>query len=78
MGNWKFLRFYEDGREELYNLTDDIGETNNLARSMPEKAAELKARLDTVLISHDATIPTTVPAKPLRPARKKTAKKAEK
>ena len=30
-GDWKYLRFYEDGREELYNLKDDIGETNNLA-----------------------------------------------
>ena len=35
-GNWKFLRFYEDGREELYNLKDDIGETKNLAASMPK------------------------------------------
>jgi arylsulfatase A-like enzyme len=74
-GDWKFLRFYEDGREELYNLKDDIGETNNLARSMPEKAAELKAQLDAVLKAHNATIPTDVPAKPKRPVRKKAAKK---
>ena len=77
-GDWKYLRFYEDGREELYNLKDDIGETNNLARSMPEKAAELKTQLDAVLKAHNATIPTAIPAKPSRPARKKTAKKAEK
>ena len=77
-GDWKYLRFYEDGREELYNLKDDIGETNNLARSMPEKTVELKTQLDAVLKAHNATIPTAVPAKPSRPARKKTAKKAEK
>ena len=76
-GDWKYLRFYEDGREELYNLKDDIGETNNLARSMPEKAAEMKAQLDAVLKAHNATIPTAVPAKPSRPARKTRAKRAE-
>lgn len=32
------LLFYTDGREELYNLSDDVGETKNLIASMPEKA----------------------------------------
>jgi hypothetical protein len=45
MGDWKLMEFLEDGRLELYNLRDDIGETNNLAKAMPEKAAELHARL---------------------------------
>ena len=27
-GDWKFLYFYSDRRSELYNLKDDIGETN--------------------------------------------------
>jgi arylsulfatase A-like enzyme len=70
-GDWKYLHFYEDGREELYNLKDDIGETKNLVASMPEKAAEMKVRLDAMLKVHDATIPTSVPTKPSRPARKK-------
>ena len=30
-GDWKLMEFFEDGRLELYNLRDDIGETNNLA-----------------------------------------------
>jgi arylsulfatase A-like enzyme len=63
VGAWKYLRFYEDGREELYNLKDDIGETKDLARSMPEKAAEMKAQLDAVLKAHDAAIPTDVKKK---------------
>ena len=63
-GDWKFLRFYRDGREELYNLKDDIGETKNLLASMREKAAEMKAQLDAVLKAHNATIPISVPAKP--------------
>ena len=63
-GDWKFLRFYRDGREELYNLKDDIGETKNLLASMREKAAEMKAQLDATLKAHNTTIPTAVPAKP--------------
>ena len=57
-GDWKYLHFYEDGRSELYNLKDDIGETKNLLKSMPEKAVEMKAQLDAVLKEHQATIPT--------------------
>jgi arylsulfatase A-like enzyme len=44
-GDWKLMEFLEDGRLELYNLRDDLGETNNLAEKMPDKAAELHARL---------------------------------
>ena len=73
-GDWKFLRFYEDGREELYNLKDDIGETKNLLAAMPEKAAGMKAQLDAMLKAHDAVIPRAVPHKPKKPASKKKAK----
>ena len=59
IGDWKYLQFYEDGRRELYNLRDDIGETENLLESMPEKAAELKAALDAALIEHGAVIPAS-------------------
>lgn len=44
-GEWKLMEFLEDGRLELYNLKNDIGESKNLAASMPEKAAELRAQL---------------------------------
>jgi arylsulfatase A-like enzyme len=44
-GPWKLMEFLEDGRLELYNLDDDIGETNNLVQQLPEKAKELHARL---------------------------------
>jgi hypothetical protein len=39
------MEFFEDGRLELYNLRDDIGETKNLATQMPDKAKELHAKL---------------------------------
>jgi arylsulfatase A-like enzyme len=40
-GEWKLLEFLEDGKIELYNLKDDIGETTNLAEKMSDKSAEL-------------------------------------
>lgn len=44
-GDWKLMEFFEDGRLELYNLREDIGETKNLAAQMPDKAKELHAKL---------------------------------
>ncbi len=40
-GDWKLMEFFEDQRLELYNLHDDLGETKNLAREMPEQANKL-------------------------------------
>jgi len=45
IGDWKLMEFLEDGRLELYNLKDDIGEANNLAKTMPDKTRELHNRL---------------------------------
>lgn len=45
VGDWKLIEFFEDGRLELYNLKDDIGEKKNLATAEPEKARELHERL---------------------------------
>jgi len=45
-GEWKLITFYDDSTVELYNLAEDIGETNNLAPKMPQKAAELRQRFD--------------------------------
>ena len=58
IGDWKFIQFYEKDRRELYNLERDIGESNNLAKLMPEKAAKMKAKLDAMLKEHGAKIPT--------------------
>jgi arylsulfatase A-like enzyme len=44
-GDWKLMEFFEDGRMELYNLKDDIGEQNNLAAKHPEKVKELHAKM---------------------------------
>jgi arylsulfatase A-like enzyme len=44
-GPWKLVEHYEDGRLELFNLADDLGETKDLAAAMPDKAGELRALL---------------------------------
>ncbi len=45
-GDWKLIEFFEDGRLELYNLRDDIGEQNNLATTDPARAQRLHMLLD--------------------------------
>jgi len=44
-GDFKLIEFFEDGKVELYNLKDDLGEKNNLAGTMPDKAEELHRTL---------------------------------
>lgn len=59
--DWKLIRFFEDGHEELYNLKDDIGETKNLADSEPEKRKELSAKLTAWSEEIEALIPEPNP-----------------
>jgi arylsulfatase A-like enzyme len=44
-GDWKLIEFFEDGRRELYNLKDDIGEQHNVASRHPDKAQELHGKM---------------------------------
>jgi arylsulfatase A len=60
-GDFKLIEFYEDGFVELYNLREDIGERRNLARSLPDKAAELRRDLDTWRKSVGAQMPSPAP-----------------
>jgi arylsulfatase A-like enzyme len=41
-GDWKLIKEQRQGRWELYNLADDIGESKDLAEKMPEKVKELE------------------------------------
>jgi len=60
-GDYKLIEFYDDGHLELYNLAKDIGEKNNLADKMPEKANELLRQLDAWRKSVGAKMPTPNP-----------------
>ncbi|HUT30389.1 MAG TPA: sulfatase [Sedimentisphaerales bacterium] len=57
-GDWKLIEYFEDGRLELYNLKDDIGEQNNLVQAMPEKAGQLHELLKRWRRSLNAPVPT--------------------
>ena len=53
-GDWKLINWYQDGFVELFNLKDDLGENNNIAKQNPEKVKQLKAKLDAWLIDANA------------------------
>ena len=61
MGDWKLIEFFEDGRLELYNLAEDIGETTNLAEQKPRRAKRMQRRLAEWRASVDAAMPTPNP-----------------
>ncbi|HEU4610244.1 MAG TPA: hypothetical protein VFS31_19120, partial [Chitinophagaceae bacterium] len=44
-GDYKYLKFWKTGKEELYNIKTDLGERNDLAAVMPEKKRELAEKL---------------------------------
>ncbi|MFW5693316.1 MAG: sulfatase, partial [Thermoguttaceae bacterium] len=69
-GDWKLLEFFGDGRLELYNLADDLGETTDLAEQMPDRVEQLHAKLKAWREEVDAKMPP--PAEPPRPPIKTT------
>jgi arylsulfatase A-like enzyme len=46
-GDWKLIHWLEHDRAELFNLKEDLGETNNLAAKYPERVAALVSELQT-------------------------------
>jgi arylsulfatase A-like enzyme len=44
-GNWKLVE-ERNGKQELYNLVEDIGEKDNLADEQKSKVAKMKKLLD--------------------------------
>ncbi|UCD00231.1 MAG: sulfatase [Phycisphaerales bacterium] len=60
-GDWKLLEYFEDDRVELYNLTSDMGEQNDLSEEMPERVAELRRRLEAWRRTGDAQMPVANP-----------------
>jgi arylsulfatase A-like enzyme len=75
-GDFKLIEFYDDGRLELYNLRDDIGEQHNLGAQMPDKARRLLQRLAAWRKEVGAQMPTPNPAyDPTRPQHEPMAAK---
>jgi arylsulfatase A-like enzyme len=73
-GDYKLIRFFHDGpnfahRFELYNLKEDIGETTNLADTMPERVRAMDTLIEGFLSDTHAVLPRPNPAyKPLTAA----------
>jgi len=56
--NWKLLYFYDRKQWELYDLSKDIAENNNVIMQHPELADKLKVQLITYLKENKANYPT--------------------
>lgn len=59
-GNWKLIQF-DEGISELYDLENDLSESNNLAEQEAEKVKTMRARLSAILESMDAKRPIANP-----------------
>lgn len=60
-GDWKLIEFYESNSFELYNLRNDISETQNLAAAEPAKVKELATLLNEWRSNMKAQMPTLNP-----------------
>lgn len=61
MGDYKLIEFYEDGRLELYDLRNDIGEERNLVKDKPELAKKMQKMLVNWREKMEAKIPQPNP-----------------
>lgn len=57
LGDWKLIQYFENNDLELYNLKEDIGEKNNLAKSNAEKTKELLSLLNEWRSKTNAPVP---------------------
>jgi len=65
-GDWKLIRIFHGGKNgahdyRLYNLTDDIGETTNVANANPERVQVLDAKIEAHLKDANAVVPVPNP-----------------
>ncbi len=60
-GNWKLIHYYEDGHDELFNLSQEPAESENLVMNHSEKAAELREELFAYLKKVEAKFPEKDP-----------------
>ncbi|MCB0630358.1 MAG: sulfatase [Saprospiraceae bacterium] len=60
-GVWKLIHYYEDGREELYNLEKDLEENTDVADSYPDIRDRLSTQLFTYLNGVGARFPEKDP-----------------
>lgn len=59
--NYKLIHYWEDDRNELYDLNNDIGEQNDLATLFPNKVNDLWSNLNSWLVNTQAKLPVNDP-----------------
>ncbi len=57
-GNWKLIEFWEYDDVELYDLSKDVGEQNDLSKQHPKKVKELQLDLENWRNRINAVMPT--------------------
>lgn len=62
--DWKLIEWYEDGKLELFNLRNDLGEQHDLSGAQPKRVTQLHARLKTWRADVKAVYPTPNPNPP--------------
>lgn len=65
-GDWKLIRLFHEGesgkhRYKLFNLKDDIGESNNLANQFPDRVKQLDKLIEQHLVDTNAVRPLPNP-----------------
>jgi arylsulfatase A len=60
-GPWKLIKRYDGKEYELFDLAQDIGETEDLSKKMPEKIKELDAKISKWLERTGAKVPKPNP-----------------
>ena len=56
--DWKLIYYYDTGKKELFNITEDIGEINNLVKQNPNMTKKLSQDLGEYLRKVDAQRPS--------------------
>ena len=57
-GKWKLIEYFENKDIELFDLSEDIGEKNNLSTKKPSITKSLRTQLNDWRISTNARIPS--------------------
>jgi arylsulfatase A-like enzyme len=57
LGKWKLIHYWEDGRDELYDLNLDPGEQANVLAEFPIVCRDLRGSLDAWLRACNAVLP---------------------
>jgi hypothetical protein len=58
---WKLHYWWETGQVQLFHLDQDLGESKDLAKEQPTRAAAMKVELTNYLTSIDAQLPIPNP-----------------